>query len=219
MLRIGLLGTGFVAQFHLQALAGVRDVQVAGIFGRTVALREAAVRKSIELGLGSCRGYDSIEALVADEDNIDAVWMLRSNFDRLADMQAVASAASRRQRPLQGVACEKPLARTLKEAREVLRLAEDAGLNHGYLENQVFAPTIQRGKEIVWRRAVPSAGRPYLARAAEEHSGPHRPWFWRGTEQGGGVLLDMMCHSIEAARFLLTAPGAERSSLLSFNGP
>jgi predicted dehydrogenase len=72
---------------------------------------------------------------------------------------------------------------------------------------------VLRGKEIIWRRAVPASGRPYLARAAEEHSGPHEPWFWQGEMQGGGVLLDMMCHSIEVGRFLLTAPGAPRESL------
>ena len=51
------------------------------------------------------------------------------------------------------------------------------------------------------------------ARAAEEHSGPHTPWFWRGTLQGGGVLTDMMCHSIEVVRHLLTAPGSARGSI------
>jgi predicted dehydrogenase len=60
---------------------------------------------------------------------------------------------------------------------------------------------------------VPSTGRPYLARAAEEHSGPHEPWFWQGEQQGGGVLLDMMCHSVEVGRFLLTEPSAPRQSL------
>ncbi len=48
---------------------------------------------------------------------------------------------------------------------------------------------------------------PILARAAEEHSGPHMPWFWEGELQGGGVLNDMMCHSVEVARYLLTPPG------------
>lgn len=70
----------------------------------------------------------------------------------------------------------------------MLRLAEDAGLNHGYLENQVFATPVLRGKEIIWRRAASTTGRPYRARAAEEHSGPHKPWFWQGDKQGGGVL-------------------------------
>src|SRR5690606_14983053 len=52
-----------------------------------------------------------------------------------------------------------------------------------------------------------ATGRPYLARASEEHSGPHMPWFWRGDLQGGGVLNDMMCHSALLVRHLLTRPG------------
>jgi predicted dehydrogenase len=39
------------------------------------------------------------------------------------------------------------------------------------------------------------------------------PWFWRGDLQGGGVLNDMMCHSLEVGRDLLTAPGAPRASI------
>ena len=62
------------------------------------------------------------------------------------------------------------------------------------------------------RAARRSSGRPYLARAAEEHSGPHMPWFWQGDLQGGGVLNDMMCHSLEVGRHLLTEPGAPRTA-------
>jgi predicted dehydrogenase len=39
------------------------------------------------------------------------------------------------------------------------------------------------------------------------------PWFWQGDLQGGGVLNDMMCHSLEVGRYLLTKPGAPRSSI------
>jgi predicted dehydrogenase len=94
-----------------------------------------------------------------------------------------------------------------------LELVEKAGVLHGYLENQLFAPTLARAREIAWARGAALSGRPYLARAAEEHSGPHMPWFWRGDLQGGGVLNDMMCHSLEVGRFLLTKPGAPRASL------
>lgn len=65
----------------------------------------------------------------------------------------------------------------------------------------------------MWSRAAALTGRPYLARAAEEHSGPHSPWFWQGELQGGGVLNDMMCHSLEVGRFMLTKPEAPRSSI------
>ena len=39
------------------------------------------------------------------------------------------------------------------------------------------------------------------------------PWFWQGRDQGGGVLSDMTCHSVEVGRYLLTKPGAPRTDL------
>jgi predicted dehydrogenase len=114
---------------------------------------------------------------------------------------------------LRGIACEKPLARTVAEAKRIVELVRRAGLSHGYLENQLFAPQVQAGHALTWSRGASKAGRPYLARAAEEHSGPHAPWFWRGELQGGGVLNDMMCHSALLVRHLLTEPGAPRSSV------
>jgi predicted dehydrogenase len=211
-LRIGVLGSGFVAGFHLQAMVAVRDVVVAGVYSPTTDHRQDFARRAHEAGLGPCAAFSSVEELV-DSEEIDAVWILGPNDTRLEHMRAIHDAATHREAALRGVACEKPLGRNLFEAREMLALAEDAGLNHGYLENQVFAPAVARGRDIVWRRAAPNAGRPYLARASEEHSGPHAPWFWQGRRQGGGVLLDMMCHSLEAARFLLTDPTRGRDSL------
>jgi predicted dehydrogenase len=210
-LRIGILGSGFIANFHLQALLGVRNARVAGVFSPTPANRLALAKKANELQLGPCKAYDSVESLVESEE-IDAVWILGPNDTRLDHMRAI-SRAMESGASLLGVACEKPLARNLAEAREMLRLAEEANLNHGYLENQLFSTAVQRGKEVIWRRGVPAAGRPYLARASEEHSGPHNPWFWLGERQGGGVLSDMMCHSVEVARYLLTEPGKGRESL------
>ena len=128
-------------------------------------------------------------------------------------MEEIVEAVKSGKGELIGVACEKPLARNVREAKRMVELVESTPLIHGYLENQVFGPSITRGKEIIWRRAVPIAGRPYLARAAEEHSGPHMPWFWDGVRQGGGVLNDMLCHSYEAARFLLAAPGEPRKAV------
>lgn len=211
-LRIGFVGAGFIAHFHLKALLGVRNVEVTGVYSPTAAKRQKLADAVAELGLGTCRSHDSLESLLAADD-VDAIWILSPNPTRVATMRTIAAEVKSGRSKVFAVACEKPLARTLAEAKEMLALVKDAGLNHGYLENQLFSTAVLRGKEIIWRRAVPATGRPYLARAAEEHSGPHEPWFWKGEEQGGGVLLDMMCHSVEVARFLLTAPGAPRSSL------
>ena len=211
-LRIGMIGSGFIANFHLQALVSVRHVTVAGIYSPNAAHREALAAKANALELGPCRAFPTLEAMLISGE-VDAVWIGVPNFARLETMREIYRLVTSRWAKLVGVACEKPLGRTLAEAREMLRLAEDAKLLHGYLENQVFSSAVQRGKDIVWRRAVPACGRPFLARAAEEHSGPHMPWFWQGRRQGGGVLSDMTCHSVEVGRYLLTKPGAPRNDL------
>jgi predicted dehydrogenase len=211
-LRIGFLGSGFIAHFHLRSFEGVRNARVAGVFSPNAEHRAAFAALADELQLGPCRAFDSIEAMLTSGE-VDAVWVVGTNDTRIEHLRAINHAVKERGVALKGVACEKPLARNLAEAREVLRLADDAGLNHGYLENMIFSTGVQRGKDIIWRRGVANAGRPYITRATEEHSGPHAPWFWIGQKQGGGVLTDMMCHSVEVGRFLLTAPGASRNSL------
>src|SRR3954465_6264571 len=212
ILRIGFIGSGFIAHFHLQALLGVRNVVGTGVYSPRAERRHQFAKQVLELGLGLCVAYPSIEAMVGS-GNVDAVWIVSVNHARLEVMREIHRVVSGGGASLRAVACEKPLGRTLAEAREMLRLAQDCGLLHGYLENQLFSTAVQRGRDIIWRRGVPNAGRPYLARAAEEHSGPHEPWFWIGEKQGGGVLSDMMCPSVEVGRFLLTAPDEARDAL------
>ena len=211
-LRIGFVGSGFIADFHLKSLIGVRNCEVTGVFSRTAAKRERFAAEVAKLGLGECRAHASLEDLFRADD-IDAIWILSPNYTRLDIMQVLHDEVVSGRSRIFAVACEKPLARTVAEARKMLELVEAVKLNHGYLENQVFCTPVLRGKEIIWRRAASTTGRPYLARATEEHSGPHEPWFWQGDKQGGGVLSDMMCHSVEVARHMLTDPDKPRSSL------
>ncbi len=206
------MGSGFVTRFHIQSMVGVREADVRGVWSPTREHAEEAAGLARALDVGEARAYGSIDAMVADPA-VDAIWLCGPNHARVDNVDAICRAVLGGRRQLKGVACEKPLARTVAEAKQVRSLIARAGLNHGYLENQVFAPAVSRGREILWRRGAVLTGRPYLARATEEHSGPHKPWFWRGDLQGGGVLSDMMCHSIEVVRHLLTAPGAPRASL------
>ncbi len=210
-LGIGFIGSGFITRFHIQSMVGVREADVLGVWSPNDEHAEAAAALARDLDVGAARAFASIEAMVADPA-VDAVWLCGPNHTRVANIDAICAALTAGA-TLRGVACEKPLARTVAEAKRIKTLVDEAGLSHGYLENQLFAPAVTRGRELLWRRGAALTGRPYLARAAEEHSGPHMPWFWRGDLQGGGVLNDMMCHSIEVVRHLLTAPGAPRASI------
>ncbi|MBO6575303.1 MAG: Gfo/Idh/MocA family oxidoreductase [Rhodothermales bacterium] len=210
-LGIGFVGSGFITRFHIQSWQAVRDADVLGVWSPNRANADSAAALARDLRVGQARAFDSLAEMVHDP-SIDAIWICGPNHRRVENMEEIVQARSEGAE-LVGIACEKPLARNVAEARRVVELIEEAGVLHGYLEDQLFSPSLMRGRSLAWKRGAAIAGRPYLARAAEEHSGPHAPWFWQGDLQGGGVLNDMMCHSVEVARFLLTQPGAARNSI------
>jgi len=205
-LGVGFIGSGFNTRFHIQAWQGVRDADVLGVWSPNKTNAASAAKLARDLDVGPARAYKSITEMVADPA-IDALWLCGPNQARIENVEEIVHAIKRGRGTLRGIACEKPLARNVAEAQEVLRLVKSVGLKTGYLENQLFAPHVEAGKKLLWARGAATTGRPYLARAAEEHSGPHMPWFWQGALQGGGVLNDMMCHSALVVRYLLTEPG------------
>ena len=211
-LGIGFIGSGFNARFHMQSFQGVRDAEILGVWSPNRKNAESAAGYARQLDVGACKPYRSIGEMVVDPA-IDALWLCGPNQARVENVEELTDPIMRGHGDLRGIACEKPLARNVAEAKTVLSLVKRAGLKHGYLENQLFAPQVETGHKLLWARGAALTGRPYLARAAEEHSGPHMPWFWRGKLQGGGVLNDMMCHSALMVRHLLTKPGAPLSTV------
>jgi predicted dehydrogenase len=211
-LGVGFVGSGFNARFHLQAFRAVRDADVLGVWSPNGTHAEETAALARALDVGQARTYRSLAEMVTDSA-IDALWLCGPNHARVANVEEIVDAVTRGKGTLKGIACEKPLARNVAEATRVAELVKRAGIPHGYLENQVFAPAVSQGRALIWSRGASLTGRPYLARAAEEHSGPHMPWFWRGELQGGGVLNDMMCHSALVVRHLLTQPGVPLASV------
>ncbi len=211
-LGVGFIGSGFNARFHLQAFRAVRDADVLGVWSPSAQHAQDMAGLARRLDVGQAKAFASIAEMVADPA-IDAVWLCGPNFARIDNVEEIADTVRRGKGALKGIACEKPLARNVKEALRVTEMVKEAGIAHGYLENQLFAPAVEQGRAIVWARGAALTGRPYLARAAEEHSGPHMPWFWRGELQGGGVLNDMMCHSALVVRHLLTQPDAPAATV------
>lgn len=211
-LGVGFIGSGFNARFHMQAFQAVRDADVRGVFSPNRKNAASAAEFARKLDVGDAVPAASITDLVADP-TIDAIWLTGPNHARIENVEEIVQAIESGKGTLRGIACEKPLARNVAEAKRVTQLVNRVGLATGYLENQLFAPQVETGHQLIWARGAAATGRPYLARAAEEHSGPHMPWFWRGELQGGGVLNDMMCHSALVVRHLLTKPGAPLSSV------
>ena len=211
-LGVGFIGSGFIARFHIQSWQAVRDADILGVWSPNAERAGEAAALCRKLGVGEARACKSITEMVADPA-IDALWICGPNHRRVENLEEIVAALESGKGKLLGIACEKPLARNVAEARRCVELIKRAKVAHGYLEDQLFTPSLMKGRALAWARGASIAGRPYLARAAEEHSGPHMPWFWQGEQQGGGVLNDMMCHSVEVVRFLLSDPKKPRGSI------
>jgi predicted dehydrogenase len=204
--RVGIVGGGFVAGFHLRALEAVRGIEVAGLFSRTAPTRLAENVRRMNLGEGVI--YKNVGDLAAD---VDVVALFAPNFTRIPVMEDLTRAVGQGAQ-LRALVCEKPLARNLPESRQLLAMAEQMGVVTAYFENQIHLPTLQAARAQL-AAVAEKMGPLVLARAAEEHSGPHNSWFWDPVQQGGGVLSDMGCHSIAVGWHLLTPQGKQNDFL------
>jgi predicted dehydrogenase len=188
--KLGLLGTGFILNdFHLPALREVPGAQVTAVAGRTGGKTDAFARR---WGIKKTyHGEGSIERLCRDP-GVDAVLVALPNDLHLPAIMAAAENGK-------DVICEKPLGRNLTEADQALRTVRKQKVIHCYAENQIFIPQISRAKTFIESGVL---GKITWIRSREAHSGPHSRWFWDPERAGGGVLLDMGCHSIEVTRYL-----------------
>ena len=200
MLKVGMIGAGFVAGFHERALCSVRGVELAGVCAPLGA--ETLAKRAQADGLGNTQVFKNIAKLCAA---VDVVCIFAPNFARLEIMRNIAKAIENGTK-IKGIICEKPLARNLQEADVMARMAKALGVPTAYFENQIHMPSVVEAR-LQLSAVEQNMGSVHLARSAEEHGGPHESWFWDPTRQGGGVCCDMGCHSIAVGMYILTPSG------------
>ncbi|MDW8052472.1 MAG: Gfo/Idh/MocA family oxidoreductase, partial [Armatimonadota bacterium] len=89
MLRVGFVGSGFVARFHAQAFASVRNSQITAIATRNTKTGEELAAFCESLGVGTPRVYTDVREMVRDPE-VDAVWFLAPNYVRVEYLEAIA---------------------------------------------------------------------------------------------------------------------------------
>lgn len=183
--RIGLIGSGFVAGFYMQGLANVNGQEVVAAYSRSAA-RGRSFAKQWDIP----ETTTNLDALIARRD-IDLYIIALPNELHLP-VSLKLSKARRNQ------VCTKPLARNAREARLMYDAARKSGAIHGYAETEVFAPACVKARDIIEQGGI---GRVLWVRSRESHSGPHSPHFWDARNTGGGAMNDLGCHTIELARY------------------
>ena len=187
---VGIIGAGFIASLHVEALARVPEARVVAVASPTAGHAEGFARRH-----GIPHAYADYRALLERSDVHLVTLSLPNDLHCQATLDAAAAGKH--------VVCEKPMATSLAECDRMIQACRAAGVKLMYAEELCFAPKYVRAKQLADEGAL---GRVYQVKQSECHDGPHSDWFWNVERSGGGVLMDMGCHSIEFARWVFGKP-------------
>lgn len=182
-LRVLLVGAAFSADLHSDAYSRILDkVEIAGICDKDLSrVRALAAR----YGFAGYTEYDDYAKAIEDCD-CDIVDICMPNF--LHRDVALLALEHRHD-----VICEKPLATTVEDAKEMVDTAKRLGKHIYYAEDWLFAPAFLRAQEIV---ASGKLGKPLYIRARECHSGSHSPFAQLIKYCGGGCMVHLGVHPV-----------------------
>lgn len=214
-IRAGIVGAGFAAAFHYEATRKVHgtDVELVGVFCRTRQSREAFARAR------GIRSFDTLEALL---DSVDIVHVCTPP----AVHEQIAIAALQRNR---FAIVEKPLTGYFGDGSENFnadRLPKQVALDNAlasidrmlqaetdskgkilYAENWVYAPAIQKEREIVEK----TGAQLLWIHGEEAHSGSHAKTYGFWKFSGGGAMIGKGCHPLTATLYLKRVEGNTRT--------
>ena len=214
-MNIGIVGSGFAAQLHLDSYrqVGMKAANLLAICSKDENLPEIAAHWDIP------RVYSDLADLLADPD-IDLVDIITP--PALHEGMIVSALEAGKD-----VICEKPLtgffapavqadgspvscAEMCKAADISLNTIEDALKRTGkrlfYAENYVYAPSVQKCVELIRKKK----SKILLIKGEESHSGSHAVHapYWK--LNGGGALIRQGCHPLSAALYLKTVEAEAR---------
>ena len=185
MVKIGMLGSGFIARFYADSILGQRrQDKIVAVYSRR---KESAEKFAKDYGCSFAS--QDMEAVIARPD-VDMVCISLPN--NLHEIAVLLSCKHKK-----AVITTKPLGRNATEARRMLEAVEDAGVYSAYLEDLVYTPKFIKAHASVQAGAL---GRILWSKSRETHPGPHSDWFWDKEQAGGGCILDLGCHCVEIGR-------------------
>jgi 1,5-anhydro-D-fructose reductase (1,5-anhydro-D-mannitol-forming) len=188
----------------IEAIRAQPDSDVVAVMSsQTERARNYAAERNIP------HAYDSLDAILSDPA-VDVVYISTTN--ELHAQQTLAAARAGKH-----VLCEKPLALSLDDAREMVATCQAAGVvmgtNH-HLRNAAAHRTLRR---LIAEGAI---GTPLAARVFHAVYLPPRLQGWRLSkpEAGAGVILDITVHDADTLRFVLDDEATEVTALAAQQG-
>ena len=184
MKRIGIVGAGSIGQWHAKRWKQL-PVDLVGYYD----LSTEAVARAVEEYGG--RAFASLEALVGAVDVVDVC--TPTPYHREPVLMAASAGRD--------IVCEKPLARHLHDAAEMVAACRTAGVRLFVAQVVRFFRQFALAKAVIDRGEI---GQPGVLRSVRGGSAPQagRSWF-ADFDQSGGCVMDLGVHDIDFARWCL----------------
>ena len=188
-IRWGIVGAGDIAdRIMAPAMRAAAGAELVAVMRRDRGAAEAFAERH-----GALRAFDRVDDLLADPD-VEAVYVASPNDAHLPNTLAAVAAG-------RDILCEKPLARTVPEADEMIRASEAAGVR---LATCFYQRYNARHQEIRRLLAAGRIGQVTAVRINFSSWFPETPGAWRQdpARGGGGSFTDMGVHAVDLLRFL-----------------
>lgn len=197
---IGMIGYGGIGRVHAMAYRDIAylyglpadTVQIVGV---ATSRRETAQKAAAEIG---CDFYtDDYRELLA-RDDIQVIDCCTPNNSHHEILRAAAAAGKH-------IYCEKPLALSVAEGREIVAAVERAGVQSQMTFNFRFFPAMLRARQLVeggFLGRIFSFRARYLRSSYISASKPHS-WRLSKAISGGGALYDLGSHVLDLIYYLL----------------
>ncbi|MBN1146092.1 MAG: Gfo/Idh/MocA family oxidoreductase [Anaerolineales bacterium] len=183
-MKIGIAGAGFMGTTHAAAWCET-GAEIVGLVAETMPEAETLAETC------GARIYEDFSAMLPDVDVVDICTPTHLHYEMA--LQAAAQGKH--------IVCEKPLARDVQQAREMLAACQKAGVHLLVAHVVRFFPEYALAKAAVDEGQI---GRPGVVRLSRGSYRPKKPvgnWFL-DEAKSGGILMDLMIHDFDYARWI-----------------
>ncbi len=216
-IRVGIVGARFAARFHWEGLSRVYGVpvEIVGLTSKTAEARDAFAQSK------GIRAFETFDQLCDAVDVVD-LCSPPSSHEELAVQALRRGKHVIIEKPFTGYygagirdfrgnkfPKEEMLREAMASCDRILAAASDSHKTICYAENWVYAPAIQKEREIIAK----SGSQVLWIMGEESHSGSHSPYYGSWKFSGGGSLVGKGCHPLTAALYLKRVEGESRNGV------
>ena len=176
--RIGIVGSKFAADFHCDSYSRNDKAEVVAV-AAIDNLEEISSKWSIP------DTYEDYNEMLK-RDDVDMISVCVPNFLH-HDVSIAAARAGKH------ILCEKPVATSVSDAKEMVEVVEKEGIKFFYAEDWCFAPALQKVISVVDEGGI---GDVVYVKAKEVHCGTHSSFAKNAKTCGGGSLIHLAIHPI-----------------------